>query len=154
LHVVIEFVLNASKPRLHYLAFQYFDIEVPDVGYYVPDVGYYVPDVGYYVPDVGYSRNASCELNLISTFFIVLAIIKFTSMSLNAYSKKIIIRNTASNKYFVLVGQFWNTRKTMAFGCRTSGYEYRTHPLIRTLNVLNTVFELLFFSSTRSNSCS
>jgi annexin A7/11 len=42
---------------------------VPDEGYYVPDEGYYVPDGGYYVPDEGYSRNASCALNLISTFF-------------------------------------------------------------------------------------
>jgi hypothetical protein len=42
---------------------------VPDDGYYVPDEGYYVPDDGYYVPDDGYSRNASCTLNLISTFF-------------------------------------------------------------------------------------
>ena len=42
---------------------------VPDEGYYVPDEGYYVPDEGYYVPDEGYSRNASCALNLISTFF-------------------------------------------------------------------------------------
>jgi hypothetical protein len=43
---------------------------VPDDGYYVPDEGYYVPDDGYYVPDDGYSRNASCTLNLISTFFL------------------------------------------------------------------------------------
>ena len=48
---------------------------VPDEGYYsnVPDEGYYsnVPDEGYYsnVPDEGYSRNASCALNLTSTFY-------------------------------------------------------------------------------------
>jgi hypothetical protein len=29
-----------------------------------------VPDEGYYVPDEGYSRNESCALNLISTFFL------------------------------------------------------------------------------------
>ena len=29
-----------------------------------------VPDEGYYVPDEGYSRNASCALNLISTFLL------------------------------------------------------------------------------------
>ena len=43
---------------------------VPDEGYYVPDEGYYVPDEGYYIPDEVYSRNASCALNLISTFLL------------------------------------------------------------------------------------
>jgi hypothetical protein len=44
---------------------------VPDEGYSrnVPDEGYYVPDEGYYVPDEGYSRNVSCALSLISTFY-------------------------------------------------------------------------------------
>ena len=40
----------------------------------VPDEGYSrnVPDEGYYsnVPDEGYSKNASCALNLISTFLL------------------------------------------------------------------------------------
>jgi len=40
----------------------------------VPDEGYSsnVPDEGYSsnVPDEGYSRNASCALNLISTFLL------------------------------------------------------------------------------------
>jgi hypothetical protein len=50
----------------------------------IPDEGYSnlltlsVPDEGYSnlltlsVPDEGYSRNASCALNLISTFFLIL----------------------------------------------------------------------------------
>ena len=51
-----------------------YSSNVPDEGYSrnVPDEGYSsnVPDEGYSsnVPDEGYSRNASCALNLISTF--------------------------------------------------------------------------------------
>ena len=52
-------------------------MSVPDEGYYVPDEGYYVPDEGYYVPDEGYSRNASCTLNLISTFLLCMYLINF-----------------------------------------------------------------------------
>ena len=51
-----------------------YSSNVPDEGYSrnVPDEGYSgnVPDEGYSsnVPDEGYSRNASCALNVISTF--------------------------------------------------------------------------------------
>ena len=48
-------------------------LSVPDDDYYVPDDGYYVSDDGYYLSDEGYSKNASCALNLISTFFYLLS---------------------------------------------------------------------------------
>ena len=74
---------TCCKRFSNYLAFKPFAFWAtkPDEGYYVPDEGYSsnvpdegyssnVPDEGYYsnVPDEGYSRNASCALNLISTF--------------------------------------------------------------------------------------
>jgi hypothetical protein len=52
-------------------------LSVPDEDYsrYVPDEDYsrYVPDEDYsrYVPDEDYSRNASCALDLISTFLLM-----------------------------------------------------------------------------------
>ena len=36
----------------------------------IHDEGYYVHDEGYYVHDEGYSGNASCALDLISTFLL------------------------------------------------------------------------------------
>ena len=65
LSILFRSLCFIALKTLNYLAFQSFDIELPDEGY-----SRNVPDEGYYsnVPDEGYSRNVSCALSCISTF--------------------------------------------------------------------------------------
>ena len=92
---------------------------VPDEGYYVPDGGYYVPNEGYYVPDEGYSRNASCGLNLISSFFFFFHTVfaknlskikyhcgRFFMIIQDRFMQHCLKRNTSSRGTFIIMVQF------------------------------------------------